>query len=80
MLSLKSKPIFEKKKLINKQRYSLLFQPKYLKGSWVECTNCLKWRYLKNTVDPNSVPEIWICEMNEDKQFNSCDIDEDPGN
>ncbi len=38
---------------------------------WVMCDRCEKWRVVD---DPDSIPEVWYCEMNEDEEFNSCDI------
>lgn len=31
---------------------------------WAQCNNCDKWRSLPPTVDPNSLPDIWTCDMN----------------
>ena len=35
-------------------------------GSWAQCSLpiCNKWRYLKTKVDPNDIPERWVCSMN----------------
>lgn len=31
---------------------------------WVQCNTCDKWRSLPSTVDPNSLPDIWTCDLN----------------
>eukprot|EP00981_Chlorochromonas_danica_P001681 scaffold369_cov177-Ochromonas_danica.AAC.14 len=31
---------------------------------WVQCNNCDKWRSLPSTVDPNTLPDIWTCDLN----------------
>ena len=38
-------------------------------GTWVQCSipSCGKWRFLQNNVDPNEIPERWVCSMNESK-------------
>jgi len=43
-------------------------------GVWVECCNtaCKKWRYLKDVGDPAQLPNIWICNMNLDSNYNEC--------
>ncbi|CAG5099750.1 Oidioi.mRNA.OKI2018_I69.XSR.g16667.t1.cds [Oikopleura dioica] len=43
-------------------------------GTWVECVECKKWRYLKECTDPALLPDYWICEMNPDprKKYNHC--------
>jgi len=43
-------------------------------GVWVECCNtaCKKWRYLKDVGDPAQLPNIWVCNMNLDSNYNEC--------
>lgn len=43
-------------------------------GVWVECCNtaCKKWRYLKDVGDPAQLPNIWVCNMNLDSNYNKC--------
>lgn len=47
-------------------------------GTWVQCgdKNCSKWRYLPDCEDPSELPEVWTCNMNTDKRYNSCEADE----
>ncbi|XP_071145930.1 zinc finger CW-type PWWP domain protein 1-like isoform X2 [Mytilus edulis] len=47
-------------------------------GTWVQCgdKNCSKWRFLPDCEDPSELPEVWTCNMNKDKRYNSCDIEE----
>ncbi|VDH98987.1 Hypothetical predicted protein [Mytilus galloprovincialis] len=47
-------------------------------GTWVQCgdKNCSKWRFLPDCEDPSELPEVWTCDMNKDKRYNSCDIEE----
>lgn len=45
---------------------------------WVQCNNCDKWRALPSTVDADSLPDIWSCELNiYDPLRNSCDAPEE---
>ncbi|XP_043468474.1 zinc finger CW-type PWWP domain protein 1-like isoform X2 [Leptopilina heterotoma] len=48
-------------------------------GLWIECCNkkCKKWRYVEEYHDPTQVPEKWICSMNSDQNFSSCDAPQD---
>jgi cobalamin biosynthesis protein CobT len=42
---------------------------------WVQCNTCDKWRALPSTVDPNSLPDIWVCELNiYDTARNNCEV------
>ena len=43
-----------------------------------KCCDCNQWRYLNSIEDPSQVPEIWICIMNDDPDYDSCEIPEDP--
>ncbi|XP_063408667.1 myb-like protein X isoform X2 [Mytilus trossulus] len=47
-------------------------------GTWVQCgdKNCSKWRFLPDCEDPSELPEVWTCNLNTDKRYNSCDTDE----
>jgi len=38
-------------------------------GTWAQCSipSCGKWRFLQNDVDPQELPERWVCSMNESK-------------
>ncbi|XP_033763559.1 uncharacterized protein LOC117344830 isoform X2 [Pecten maximus] len=44
-------------------------------GTWVQCSNttCKKWRFLQDINDPTEIDEKWICEMNKDTTYNSCE-------
>lgn len=45
---------------------------------WVQCNNCDKWRALPHTVDPESLPDVWYCELNEyDSNHNTCTAPEE---
>ncbi|RYH02943.1 hypothetical protein EON65_47515 [archaeon] len=45
---------------------------------WAQCNNCDKWRSLPPTVDPNSLPDIWTCDMNiYDPSRANCDAPEE---
>lgn len=45
---------------------------------WVQCNNCDKWRALPHYVDPESLPDIWYCELNEyDSVHNTCGAPEE---
>lgn len=45
---------------------------------WVQCNTCDKWRLLPSTVDPESLPDIWTCDLNVyDPNRNSCDAAEE---
>ncbi|KAL3185965.1 hypothetical protein MRX96_028831 [Rhipicephalus microplus] len=50
-----------------------------VEGVWVQCDNsdCEKWRYLADVIDPSELPEKWYCSMNSDLNHNSCDAEED---
>ncbi|KAL3766822.1 hypothetical protein ACHAW5_009714 [Stephanodiscus triporus] len=44
---------------------------------WVQCDRCHKWRHLPGTVNLDSLPENWFCELNiYDPKRNSCEADE----
>ena len=38
-------------------------------GTWAQCSipSCGKWRFLQSDVDPQELPERWVCAMNESK-------------
>ena len=40
-------------------------------GTWAQCSipSCGKWRFLQSNVDPNELPERWVCAMNESKSL-----------
>eukprot|EP00600_Ochromonadales_sp_CCMP1393_P004079 CAMPEP_0174995692 /NCGR_PEP_ID=MMETSP0004_2-20121128/24307_1 /TAXON_ID=420556 /ORGANISM="Ochromonas sp., Strain CCMP1393" /LENGTH=663 /DNA_ID=CAMNT_0016250017 /DNA_START=310 /DNA_END=2301 /DNA_ORIENTATION=+ len=45
---------------------------------WVQCNTCDKWRCLPSTVDPDSLPDIWTCDMNVyDPEHMTCDAPEE---
>lgn len=31
---------------------------------WVQCTKCAKWRKVPPHIDVNSLPDVWLCNMN----------------
>ncbi|CAG2185798.1 unnamed protein product [Mytilus edulis] len=77
------KKIEETDKLASKEKSRKKeMQERYLTreklGTWVQCgdKNCSKWRFLPDCEDPSELPEVWTCNMNKDKRYNSCDIDE----
>lgn len=44
---------------------------------WVQCDRCHKWRHLPATVNLESLPEQWFCELNYyDEKRNHCDAPE----
>mmetsp|Transcript_5400 Transcript_5400/g.6918 ORF Transcript_5400/g.6918 Transcript_5400/m.6918 type:complete len:890 (-) Transcript_5400:291-2960(-) len=48
--------------------------------NWVQCEkrSCRKWRRLPQDIDPESLPERWVCAMNSwDPRFASCMADEE---
>lgn len=48
--------------------------------NWVQCekASCRKWRRLMQDVDPESLPDLWVCDMNTwDPRFASCDAPEE---
>ncbi|XP_035245807.1 MORC family CW-type zinc finger protein 3-like isoform X2 [Anguilla anguilla] len=48
--------------------------------TWVQCNECLKWRKLAGGIDPDSLPYVWVCHMNEDPKFRRCWLPEEPEN
>ena len=45
--------------------------------NWVQCDRCHKWRMLPESVDMDSLPERWFCEMNKyDSRRNKCNAPE----
>ncbi|OII75327.1 uncharacterized protein cubi_01848 [Cryptosporidium ubiquitum] len=45
---------------------------------WAQCELCKKWRKLPLGMNPNTLPEEWVCTMNTwDKIYNSCDVAEE---
>ena len=38
-------------------------------GTWAQCSipSCGKWRFLQTDIDPQEIPERWVCSMNESK-------------
>jgi hypothetical protein len=56
--------------------------PTFTQGSvepiWVQCNICDKWRSLPGAVDPNSLPDIWTCNLNVyDPTRQSCEATEE---
>ncbi|KAF7457289.1 CW-type Zinc Finger family protein [Cryptosporidium felis] len=48
---------------------------------WAQCELCKKWRKLPFGMNPNTLPEEWVCSMNTwDKYYNSCDVVEEVAN
>ncbi|KAL9189654.1 hypothetical protein ACHAXT_009329 [Thalassiosira profunda] len=44
---------------------------------WVQCDRCHKWRHLPHSVDLNSLPDTWFCELNTyDAKRNNCEAPE----
>jgi hypothetical protein len=44
---------------------------------WVQCDRCHKWRHLPATVNLDSLPEHWFCELNtHDPKRNNCEAAE----
>ena len=46
-------------------------------GTWVQCSDCAKWRLLKDIQDPSIIPEKWVCEDSSEDKYNSCRIAEE---
>ncbi|KAJ8339396.1 hypothetical protein SKAU_G00361820 [Synaphobranchus kaupii] len=46
--------------------------------NWVQCNTCLKWRKLADGVVPEILPDLWFCHMNDDSEFRSCRVEEEP--
>ncbi|TRY51564.1 Uncharacterized protein CTYZ_00003326 [Cryptosporidium tyzzeri] len=45
---------------------------------WAQCELCKKWRKLPLGMNPNTLPEEWVCTMNTwDKLYSSCDAAEE---
>eukprot|EP01040_Poterioochromonas_malhamensis_P012145 gene12146-13282_t len=45
---------------------------------WVQCNTCDKWRSLPPTVNPETLPDIWTCDLNiYDSDRNNCDAPEE---
>ncbi|KAF5903092.1 chromatin assembly factor 1 subunit B, partial [Clarias magur] len=44
----------------------------------VQCNDCLKWRKLPDGIDPEKLPNKWLCNMNSDPKFRSCQAEEEP--
>lgn len=45
---------------------------------WVQCNTCDKWRSLPCTVDPNTLPDIWTCDLNVyDPERANCEVPEE---
>ena len=46
-------------------------------GPWKQCNRCAKWRHLPATVNLESLPEPWFCELNiYDPKQNKCEANE----
>ena len=45
-------------------------------GTWVKCTDCLKWRYLPQVHDPAEIKDTWTCQDHPDEAFQHCDVRE----
>jgi hypothetical protein len=45
---------------------------------WVQCNTCDKWRSLPGTVNPDTLPDIWTCDLNHyDPDRAACDAPEE---
>ncbi|PHJ16223.1 cw-type zinc finger, partial [Cystoisospora suis] len=46
--------------------------------NWVQCEACKKWRRLPASVDPEQLPDTWLCAMNHwDPLHDSCELPEE---
>ena len=45
-------------------------------GTWVKCTDCLKWRYLPLVQDPAEIKDTWTCQDHPDTSFQHCNVPE----
>ncbi|KAF4532361.1 hypothetical protein B566_EDAN003665 [Ephemera danica] len=73
-LSKKGKP---QKHKINPKYHLFELQRQRLEiGTWVQCTDCDKWRYLSTITDPQKVELNWKCSMNPNSNFSSCEAKE----
>ncbi|GFO42412.1 MORC family CW-type Zinc finger protein 4 [Plakobranchus ocellatus] len=41
--------------------------------TWAQCDKCLKWWHLSGTVNPETLPDIWMCADNPDVTHNFSD-------
>ncbi|XP_014346152.1 zinc finger CW-type PWWP domain protein 1 isoform X2 [Latimeria chalumnae] len=48
-------------------------------AAWVQCSRaqCGKWRRLRDSMDPSTLPEDWTCSQNADAEFRSCGAPEE---
>ncbi|XP_030642281.1 MORC family CW-type zinc finger protein 3a [Chanos chanos] len=46
--------------------------------NWVQCDSCRKWRKLPDGINTDKLPDRWLCPMNLDPQFRSCQAPEEP--
>ncbi|KAH9525175.1 MORC CW-type zinc finger protein 3 [Bulinus truncatus] len=46
--------------------------------TWVQCDRCRKWRRLTTGTNPDSLPDLWYCSMNDDAYYNRCYEEEEP--
>lgn len=48
-------------------------------GTWAQCSipSCGKWRFLQTDIDPQELPERWVCSLNENDCYNSCSISQE---
>ncbi|CAL0301599.1 unnamed protein product [Lupinus luteus] len=52
--------------------------PQLIAENWVACDSCEKWRLLPTSINPNQLPEKWVCSMqNWLPGMNRCDISEE---
>ena len=67
--------MMHKNRLLLKFKFCLIL---IISGTWVQCTDCKKWRLLQNWQDPATLPEHWNCEdlTNDNETQNSCDFPE----
>ena len=47
--------------------------------NWVQCEKCEKWRSIPASVDAESLPNNWYCELNDWNDFNTCEKPEEEG-
>lgn len=48
--------------------------------NWAQCDSCSKWRKLPSDYPLDQLPNDWVCSMNPNKKFSSCDIPEEAYN
>ena len=54
-------------------------EDEYEDNNWVQCEKCEKWRSIPASVDAESLPDNWYCELNDWNDFNTCKKPEEEG-